>query len=110
MVQTHINAYYRDLADAKTAVAVAQGRVQELEQQIVGQGGELPTDGVVIPQAVPEDVVTNEDVSAVETASEKPLDKLNRTELNAKAKEAGVDSPEDLDTKKDVIDAIKGAE
>lgn len=107
-VQTHINAYYRDLADAKQEVAVAQGKVDLLEEQIKGMGGELPEGGEVVPlEPTTEDAVTAGDVSAAEQKPEKSLSKMNRAELNAKASEVGVEAPEELDTNADVIKAIK---
>lgn len=66
IVPTHINAYYRDLIDAKQAAAIAQARVDELEAQIVAMGGTLPGDEVPAPEPVAEDVVSPEDVSAAE--------------------------------------------
>lgn len=66
LVPTHINAYYRDLIDAKQAAAVAQARVEDLEAQIVAMGGTLPGEEVSVPETVPEDVVSPEDVSAAE--------------------------------------------
>lgn len=107
VVPTNINAYYRDLADAKQEVAVAQGKVDLLEQQIVAMGGELPTDGYTMPDEASEDTVTDSDVSAAETPS-KSLSNMNRSELNAKATALGIESPESFATNKDVIEAIKG--
>lgn len=109
LVPTHINAYYRDLIDAKQAAAVADQRVVELEAQIVAMGGTLPGEEVSTPEAVPEDTVTPEDVSATES-QDKPLSKMNRSELNAKATELGVEAPEELETNKAVIEAIKSKE
>lgn len=98
---TNINAYYRDLADAKQAVATAQGKVDLLEEQIVGMGSELPIDDAVMP----EDIVQPDEVVAV-----KPLSRMNRAELNAKAIEVGVETPEELGTNNDVIKAITAKE
>lgn len=103
IVPTHINAFYRDLADAKQAVAVAQGKVDVLEEQITGMGYPLPNKDGSIPNSEGEDTATSEDVSAAES---KPLDKMNRDELNAIASEKGIEAPEELGTKKDVLNAI----
>lgn len=110
VIPTHINAYYRDLQEAKKEVAIAQQRVDELEAHITASGHVLPTAEVPNPQDVEEDVVTPDAVSAVETPSDKPVSKMNRAELNAKANEVGVESPEQFETNKDVIEAIKAKE
>lgn len=72
MVETHINAYYRDLADAKRSMAEAQGRVDELERQIVARGAELPEEGSELPpEPTSEDTVTADDVSATEVKAKR---------------------------------------
>lgn len=107
IVPTNINAYYRDLAGAKQEVAVAQGKVDLLEQQIVAMGGELSGTESVEPEDTTEDTASSNDTSASETPA-KSLKNMNRAELNAKAAELGIESPESFATNKDVIEAIKG--
>lgn len=70
-IQTHINAFYADLLVAKRAVAEAQQKVKEIEDVIVGRGGELPSDDVAAPQPVKEDTVKPDDVSAIESNNKK---------------------------------------
>lgn len=110
VIPTHINAYYRDLEDAKREVAIAQQKVDELEAYIQASGHDLPDAEVPVPQDTEEDVVSHDAISAVDTPQEKPLGKMNRAELNAKANEVGVESPEQFKTNKDVIEAIKAKE
>lgn len=105
MPETHINALYADLTAAKQAAAIAHGKVAELEDQIRGRGGVVPGEEGPAPDVPAEDVVSSEDVSASES---KPLSKLNRTELNAKAVEAGIENPEQFKTNAEVVNAIKG--
>lgn len=65
-VQTHINAYYAELITAKQQKAVADQRVVELEQEIIGRGGELPNNEIPQPEPVHEDIATSDDTSAAE--------------------------------------------
>ncbi len=56
-------------------------------------------------------VEVSEDEEAVpEEAQVTPLSKQNRQQLDETAKEAGIESPEDFDTKADLIEAIEEAE
>lgn len=70
-VQTHINAFYADLQQAKREVAEAQQKVKELEDIIVARGGELPSDTVEAPAPTKEDTVQPSDVSATESFNNK---------------------------------------
>lgn len=70
-IQTHINAFYADLVTAKQELAVADQKVKELEDAIVAQGGELPSNSVVSPTPVKEDTVQPGDVSAAEDNDKK---------------------------------------
>lgn len=106
-IETHINAFYADLATAKTEAAVANQKVIELEQIIESRGHPLPEKDGSIPEPKTEDAVQPDDVSAAET---KPLEKMNREELNVAANDAGVEDAESLETKKDVIEAIREKE
>lgn len=106
-IQTHINAYYADLITAKQEAAVANQKVIELEQAIEARGHPVPNADGSLPEPDTEDVATSDDVSAAEV---KPLNKMNRKELNEEAVAAGVEDPESLETKKDVINAIQEKE
>jgi hypothetical protein len=66
-IQTHINAFYTELATAKRELAVAQQRVIELEDAIIGRGYDLP-DANTAEEEVgsSEDTATSDDVSASE--------------------------------------------
>lgn len=70
-IQTHINAYYADLATAKRQVAEAEQRVKELEDAIVARGGELPSDVVEASAPIKEDAVSPTDISATEFSGKK---------------------------------------
>ena len=62
------------------------------------------------PEAV---IVRHQDGSLLpemEEAATKPIEKLTRDELNALALAAGVDSPDKLGTKDDVIEAYHAAQ
>lgn len=102
VIPTHINAYYADLTVAKQEAAVAQQKVEQLEEQIKGMGHPLPNKDGSFPEPEIEDTASSDDVSA----AEKPVDKQTRPELNKTAEEAGVETPEKLDTKQDVKEAI----
>lgn len=65
-IQTHINAYYQDLATAKKEAAVAQQKVVELEEAIKARGGQLPLADGSIPEEPVEDTAHSDDVSAAE--------------------------------------------
>ncbi len=107
IVPTNINAYYADLATAKQESAVASQKVAILEEQIKAMGGVLPDAEAPVPEEPAEETSSSEDVSASEV---KPLEKMNRPELEAAAKDAGIDHPEDLDTKADIREAILSIE
>lgn len=95
---TSINAFYAELEVAKAQVQVAQGQVEHLENQIRDRGGVVPGEEQEA-NGTPEQPV-----------AEKPLNKFNREELNAKAVEVGVENPEELENKRAVIEAIEGKE
>jgi hypothetical protein len=105
-IQTHINAFYEDLATAKKELAVAEQRVTELEEAIIAKGGKLPLADGTIPEADAEDTAHSSDVSAAE---DKPVEKYNRDELDAYAHELGL-KPEKYETKKELLEAIRVAE
>lgn len=69
MPETHINALYADLTAAKQTVAIAQGEVEKLEDQIRGRGGTVSDKEVAAPDVPSEDTATSEDVSANEDKS-----------------------------------------
>lgn len=75
IVQTHINALYADLATAKQEAAVAQGRVELLEDQIRGRDGVVPGEEVKAPETSKEDTADSSDISAAET---KPTKKATK--------------------------------
>lgn len=110
IVPTNINAYYADLTVAKQEAAIAAQKVANLEDQIKGMDHPLPNEDGSLPEPQTEDTASSDDVSASETPEVKPLDKMNRSELEAAAKEAGIEAPEELDTKKDIVEAIQEAE
>lgn len=95
MTETHINAYYEDLAIAKQEAAAAIQRVVLLEEQILARGGELPIEAS-----------GEEDTSDGDT---KALDKMNRDELDTYAFEHGIENPAQYETKKNLIDAIEAS-
>lgn len=60
------------------------------------------------PEAT-EEVVEEESSNEVKDITEKEQLKLNREKLNAYAKERGIETPEQYETKKEVVDAIAEA-
>lgn len=107
---TNINAFYAELEIAKSRLQAVQGEVEHLENQIRDRGGVVPGEEKKSkkkdnPKLAPEANETPE-----QPVVEKPLDKLNREQLNAKAVEAGVEKPEELENKNAVIKAITAKE
>lgn len=103
-IPTNINAFYADLTEAKKQEAVAHQEVIRLEEYITAQGHPLPLEDGSIPEKDEEDTASSDDVSAAE---QKPLDKMNRDELDSYASAHGIQNPAQYDTKKDLIDAIE---
>lgn len=71
VIETHINAYYAELAEAKKAKLVADKRVTELEEVIVGRGHPLPEADGSFADPAAEDVAHSNDVSAAEATDAK---------------------------------------
>lgn len=91
MSETHPNAFRIEAAQKRAEATRLNDEADQLEAQ-----------AEVI------DPTIDTEVEDLEQKPEKPLSKMNRAELNAKAIEVGVESPEDLSTNKDVIEAIQG--
>lgn len=104
MAETHINAYYAELAEAERELAQAQGKVNGLKETIATMeqsakeaAGEVPATGE----------------EATETAADESvedLEKLKRDELEAKAKEAGVEDPSAAANKHDLAEETVAAQ
>ena len=77
---------------------------QEQEQALIDFGVAEPIEGVEEPVAEPVETQVEE------TPAEKAIEDMNRAELEAKATEAGVESPEEVANKSLLVDAIKNAQ
>lgn len=106
MADTHINAYYADLATAEAELTQAQGKVAGLKEQIAIMEADNAEDAPVAP--APGDVVT-----PTQAPSEADLNKLNRPELESAAEDAGVENPSDKEVfpnKAGLVDATTQAQ
>lgn len=90
---THINAFKAELAQAEVEVQQAQGRVEALKDQIATMEA---ADGSPVDAPV-------ETPAAVDSVAD--LEKLNRSDLEDRATEAGVESPEDAANKQELAQA-----